>query len=68
MAPDNVFQRLQEFISESHAEYEQVQKELKETYVLIRQTSGEVTKISRRNAQIVDKVRQVESRIDSFSS
>ncbi len=68
MAPDNAFLQLQEFVNKNRVEYEQLQKELKETDVLIRQTSDEVSKVSERNAQFVNKVRQVEANVASFSS
>jgi two-component system sensor histidine kinase DegS len=50
---------------EAVAEYEQAQKELKEIEILIRQSGDEVTKLAQRNAQLTNKVRQMEINLET---
>jgi two-component system sensor histidine kinase DegS len=47
-------------------DYEQSQKELKEIELLIRQSSSEVEKLAQRNAQLANKLRQVEANLDTI--
>ncbi|MCR4406650.1 MAG: sensor histidine kinase [Anaerolineae bacterium] len=56
---------LQQHIQECHKEYEQTQKELKEIDLLIQQSSDEVDKLARRNAQITNRLRQIEANFDT---
>ncbi|MBC7249576.1 MAG: histidine kinase dimerization/phosphoacceptor domain-containing protein, partial [Anaerolineae bacterium] len=56
---------LQQFIQECHKEFEQTQKELKEIDLLIQQSSGEVDRLARRNAQITNRLRQIEANFDT---
>jgi two-component system sensor histidine kinase DegS len=56
---------LQQLIEESHKEFEQAQKELKEIDLLIQQSSGEVDRLARRNAQITNRLRQIEANFDT---
>jgi two-component system sensor histidine kinase DegS len=56
---------LEELIAESSKEYEQVQLELREIDVLIKQSTGEVNKLAGRNAQITNRLKQMESTFDT---
>jgi len=56
---------LQQHIEECHKEFEQTQKELKEIDLLIQQSSDEVDKLARRNAQITNRLRQIEANFDT---
>ena len=58
--------QLKELIQDSQKEYDQMQKELKEIDVLIRQNTAEVEKLAQRNVQIVNRMRQMEMNIDTF--
>jgi two-component system sensor histidine kinase DegS len=51
---------------ESQKEYERLQKELKEIDVLIRQSTAEVEKLGQRQAQLANRVRQMEMNIDTY--
>ncbi len=53
-------------IQESQKEYDQIQKELKEIDVLIRQSTTEVEKLAQRNTQIATRVRQMEMNLDTY--
>ncbi len=59
-------QTLEEFLERLDEEYKQVQTELREMDVLIKQSSDEVDKLAQRNAQIANKLRQVEANIDTY--
>ena len=52
-------------LEQAGQEYEQIQKELKEIDILIRQSTAEVEKLAQRNAQLTNKVRAMESNIDT---
>jgi two-component system, NarL family, sensor histidine kinase DegS len=56
----------EDFLQELNAELEQTLKELKEMDVLIKQSSTEVDKLSQRNAQIGNKMRQVEANFETY--
>jgi two-component system sensor histidine kinase DegS len=56
---------LEQLVEDSHKEYEQVQLELREIDVLIKQSTGEVDKLAQRNAQITNKMRQIETTFDT---
>ncbi|MDY7039798.1 MAG: histidine kinase, partial [Chloroflexota bacterium] len=56
---------LQQLIDDSRKAFEQTQKELKEIDLLIQQSSGEVDRLARRNAQITNRLRQIESNFDT---
>ncbi len=47
-------------------EYERTQSEIKEMDILIRQSSAEVEKLSQRNVQITNRVRQMESALETI--
>jgi two-component system sensor histidine kinase DegS len=59
-------QHLKTLIQDIQQEYDQVQKELKEIDVLIRQSTAEVDKLVQRNTQIANRVRQMETTIDTY--
>ncbi len=63
---ETVPQTLEEFLEHLNQEYEQLQSEVKEIDVLIKQSSDEVDKLAQRNAQIANKLRQVEANIDTY--
>jgi two-component system sensor histidine kinase DegS len=55
----------EQLVEESHSEYEQVQTELREIDVLIKQSSSEVEKLVQRNAKVTNRLRQIESTFDT---
>ncbi|MBN1218581.1 MAG: sensor histidine kinase [Anaerolineae bacterium] len=55
-----------EVMEQTGREYETIQKELKEIDILINQSSAEVEKLAQRNAQLTNKVRQMETNIDTI--
>jgi two-component system, NarL family, sensor histidine kinase DegS len=59
-------EQLKALIQDGRKEYDQIQKELKEIDVLIRQSTAEVEKLAQRNAQITNRVRQMEMNIDTY--
>jgi two-component system sensor histidine kinase DegS len=65
MAEEDTKSPLETLIEESRKEYEQVQLELREIDVLIKQSTGEVDKLAQRNAQITNKVKQVEATFET---
>ena len=60
-------EQLKTLIQDIRQEYDQIQKELKEIDVLIRQSTAEVDKLVQRNTQIANRVRQMETTIDTYS-
>ncbi|MBN1994992.1 MAG: sensor histidine kinase [Anaerolineae bacterium] len=54
-----------DILGQTGQEYEQIQKELKEIDILIKQSTAEVEKLAQRNAQLTNKVRTMESNIDT---
>jgi two-component system sensor histidine kinase DegS len=56
---------LEQLVEESRKEFEQVQLELREIDVLIKQSTGEVDRLAQRNAQITNRLRQIESTFDT---
>lgn len=59
-------EQLQVLLQEGQKEYEDIQHELKEIDVLIRQSSAEVQKLSQRNTQIANRVRQMEMNLETY--
>lgn len=53
-------------MTDTHTEYEQVQKEIKEIGLLIRQTTSEVEKLAQKNHTINRKIQGVEANLDSY--
>jgi len=56
----------QQFLEEGRKEYEQTQTGLKEIDLLIQQTTAEVDRLSQRNAQAANRLRQIESQIETM--
>ncbi len=56
---------VEQVLEQVNAEYQQIQKELKEIEILVKQSSTEVEKLAHRNAQLTNKVREVENNIDT---
>jgi two-component system sensor histidine kinase DegS len=56
---------LEQLVEDSQKEYEQLQLELREIDVLVKQSTGEVDRLAQRNAQITNKVRQLEATFDT---
>ncbi len=52
-------------LEDTDQEYEQIQKELKEVDMLIKQSTNEVEKLAQRNAQLTNKLRTMEANIDT---
>ena len=59
-------EQLKTLIHDIRQEYDQIQRELKEIDVLIRQSTAEVDKLVQRNTQIANRVRQMETTIDTY--
>ena len=53
-------------VEQTHEEYNQILKELKEIDILIKQSLSEVEKLAQRNAQLTNKVRTMEVNIDTM--
>jgi two-component system sensor histidine kinase DegS len=49
-----------------HEEYDQIQKELNEIEILVKQSTAEVEKLAQRNAQLTNKLRGMENNIDTM--
>lgn len=65
-APEPVIQVTPgQIIEQTGQEYEQIQKELKEIDILVKQSTSEVEKLAQRNAQLTNKVRTMEANIDT---
>jgi two-component system sensor histidine kinase DegS len=56
---------VQQFIAECLAEKEQVEKELKELGILISQSSADLEKLAQRQAEITNRIHQMESNFDT---
>jgi two-component system sensor histidine kinase DegS len=65
MAEEEKLSPLEELVEESRKEYEQIQLELREIDVLIKQSTNEVNKLAQRNAQITNKMKQIEATFDT---
>jgi len=63
----SILVQLRDIAVESQAEYEQVQREISELTVLLRQTIAESDKMAQRNNQVMKKQRQMEMSIDTYS-
>jgi len=57
---------LEQIIEDTQAEYEQLQKELKEIDMLVHQSTSEVEKLAQQNAQINNKLRLMENNLDTM--
>jgi two-component system sensor histidine kinase DegS len=56
---------LQLLAEDTRKDYDQTQRELKEIDILIQQTSAEVDRLAQRNAQVNNRLRQVENTFDT---
>jgi two-component system sensor histidine kinase DegS len=56
----------EQLLQELTADLEQSSKELKEIDINIRQSNDEVAKLTQRNAQLTNKLRQMEMNLDTF--
>ncbi|MCP4539568.1 MAG: sensor histidine kinase [Chloroflexi bacterium] len=54
-----------QFLEDCDKEYEQTQRELKEIDLLIQQTTAEVERLSQRNTQVTNRLRQIEAALDT---
>jgi len=52
-------------LEQTSREFEQIQNELREIDILVRQSTTEVEKLAQRNAQLTNKLRTMESNIDT---
>lgn len=55
-----------EVLEQTRQEYEQIQKELKEIDILVKQSTSEVERLAQKNAQLTNKVRTMEANIDTL--
>jgi two-component system, NarL family, sensor histidine kinase DegS len=53
-------------LEQTSREHDQIQKELKEIEILIKQSTTEVEKLAQRNAQLANKVRTMEINLDTI--
>lgn len=54
-----------QLLEDCNGEYEQTQRELKEIDLLIQQTTSEVERLSQRNTQVTNRLRQIEATLDT---
>ncbi len=54
-----------EVIEKTRQDYEQIQKELNEIDILVKQSTSEVERLAQRNAQLTNKLRAMEANIDT---
>ena len=54
-----------QIMEQTSQEYDQIQNELKEIDILVRQSTTEVEKLAQRNAQLTNKLRSMEANIDT---
>jgi two-component system sensor histidine kinase DegS len=66
VAPTETGSAFEQLLDECHKEQEQAQHELKEIDLLIQQTAAEVDRLSQRNTQAANRLRQVESAFDTI--
>ena len=59
-------ERLADLVDDSKRAYTETQNELKETEVLLEQTSGEVKKLDQRTTQVTNKLRHIEANLNSY--
>ena len=59
-------EQLSILIQESQKDYDQIQRELKEIDVLIRQSTVEVESLAQRNTQISSRVHQMDLNLDTY--
>lgn len=59
-------QRLLSLVEETKTAYAQIERELQEIALQLKQTSSEVERLTQRNAQIASRVRQTEINLESY--
>ncbi|NIV35122.1 MAG: hypothetical protein GWN58_38400, partial [Anaerolineae bacterium] len=59
-------EQLSNLIQESQKDNDQIQRELKEIDVLIRQSTVEVEALAQRNSQFASRVHQMELNLDTY--
>jgi two-component system sensor histidine kinase DegS len=55
----------EEFLQRCAADYEQAEREVQEVDLLIQQTAAEVGRLAQRNTQVTNRLRQIESSLDT---
>jgi two-component system sensor histidine kinase DegS len=55
-----------DIIAQTNDEYDQIQKELKEIDILVKQSTLEVEKLAQQNAQLTNKLKAMEANIDTM--
>lgn len=65
VADDTGVESLEEFLEECTEDYGQMQRELKEIDLLVQQTTGEVERLTQRNTQVTNRLRQIEAALDT---
>jgi two-component system sensor histidine kinase DegS len=60
-------ERLVDLVEESKRVYSDIQNELEDLDVLLQQTAGEVQKFDQRTAQVTNKLRHIESNLNSYA-
>lgn len=64
-APEQELGPLEAFLSKSHTQLEQVHTKLSEINMLIEQSQGEVDKLAQRNADITNRLHQIQSTFET---
>lgn len=59
-------QRLHSLVEETKTAYDQIERELQEIALPLKQSSSEVERLAQRNAQIASRVRQIEINLESY--
>ncbi len=62
---DNDFS-LATFLEETHKDYEQTQRDLKEIDILIKQSAAEVERLAQRNSQVTSYARQLQTNFETL--
>lgn len=62
---DNDFS-LASFLEETHSDYEQTQRDLKEIDILIKQSAAEVERLAQRNSQVTSYTRQLQTNFETL--
>ncbi len=66
--PSALVPRLRELASDTEKEREQLEVEMREIDILLKQTTGEIEKLQTRQTDAAARLRQVEANIESYSS
>ena len=57
---------LSSFLEETHKDYEQTQRDLKEIDILIKQSAAEVERLAQRNSQVTSYTRQLQTNFETL--